>query len=373
MALGAAAVVTFIVDQEDYADLVPAPDEIVWAEGDHTTLWLSTNRHAVDVEIDSIALGLGDIEERSQGQDEPHILGVGPGCQDLVVASLTVEHNTGTQWRVSGTIDRGPNTTGDVEVHIRYYRTATQLPRGGTDVAVTISAGSDDYSLNIIPGTGMRRVQVSTNEHFPHPFTRQVDFDPSDTTSGGTVTGEEVFHMLEETGLGLVACGQKEDVLVTLHGDEGVELNRYLVDIGPAATATPAPAATATPVPGPSMAAYQTLRFCADAVTPRSDVLTGGERVGSVTASGMGTITYSLAADGDSRDFAFFEIDSSTGAITVSDAGADAHAGIGGTAESRLYTFGVRATDSGGRSTEAVVAVQVDLSRISQNGNGVCP
>ena len=106
----------------DYADLVPAPDEIVWAKGDHTTLWLSTNRHAVDVQIDSIALGLGDIEERSQGQDEPHILGVGPGCQDLVVASLTVEHDTGSTWSVSGTIDRGPNTTGDVVVHVRYYR-----------------------------------------------------------------------------------------------------------------------------------------------------------------------------------------------------------------------------------------------------------
>ena len=79
----------------DYADLVPAPDEIVWAKGDHTTLWLSTNRHAVDVEIDSIALGLGDIEERSQGQDEPHIAEcVGPGCQDLVVASLTVSSTT---------------------------------------------------------------------------------------------------------------------------------------------------------------------------------------------------------------------------------------------------------------------------------------
>ena len=115
----------------DFADLVPAPDEIVWAEGEQTTLWLSTNRHAVDVEIGNIALGLGDIEERTQGQEEPTILGVGPGCLDLVVASLTVEHDTGSQWSLSGTIERGPNTTGDVEVHVRYYRPADQMPEDG--------------------------------------------------------------------------------------------------------------------------------------------------------------------------------------------------------------------------------------------------
>ena len=138
--LAAAGLITFAIrDAPDYADLVPAPDEIVWEEGDHTTLWLSTNRHAVDVLIDNIALGLGDIEERREGSDGVAILGEGPGCVDVVVKSLTVAHSSGNIWRATGTIDRGPNTTGDVEVHLRYYRLADQLPGGGVDVAIIVS------------------------------------------------------------------------------------------------------------------------------------------------------------------------------------------------------------------------------------------
>ena len=348
----------------DFADLVPAPDEIVWVEGEQTTLWLSTNRHAVDVEIGNIALGLGDIEERTQGQEEPAILGVGPGCLDLVVASLTVEHDTGSQWSVSGTIERGPNTTGDVEVHVRYYRPADQMPEDGTEVDVTVSAGSDEYSLNLVPGTGIRRVQVSTDEHYPAPFTRQVDFDPSDTSSGGTVTGEEVFHMLEDTGLGLIACGVKEDVLITLHGDDGEELNRYLVDVGP----RPTPTAIPTVVPGPSFgAAYVSRRFCADdtyldtesSAANRAKYLSGDERVGAaVTASGgTGTLSYSLGSNGPTLDYLFFDVASSTGQLTVNSAGADGHSGIDGT---RLYPVVLTATDTAGASDSITIAAHLD-------------
>ena len=360
-----------LVPQPDYADLVPHPEEIIWEEGEQTTLWLSTNRHAVDLRIDSIALGLGDIEERNQGGEQPIILGDGPGCLDVVIHDLTVAHDAGNTWSVMGFIDRGPNTTGDVEVHVRYYRPDTQLPVDGTEIDVTVSAGSDDYSLNLnVGGGGTRRVDVSTNVHYPSAFTRTVVFDTADTSSGGTDSGDEEFHMLENTGLGLVSCGEEEDVLITLHGDEDAELNRYLVDIGPAPTATATPVPTATPAPNPTFSpAYQTLRFCPDSATPPAMQLSGDETVGTVTATGTGTITYSLAPDGESRDFAFFEIDSA-GAITVSAAGADDHTGIDG---SRLYTFVVRATDDAGRVGEALVAVQVDLSNISTNGDGVCP
>lgn len=359
--LAAAVLITLATgDPPDYADLVPAPDEIVWAEGAETAVWLSANRHAVDLQIDSIALGLGDIEERNPGSEMATTLGEGPGCLDHAVTSLTVAHDTGDTWNVSGTIDRGPTSKGNVEVHVRYYRPADQMPGDGTVVDVTVSAGSDDYSLKLIPGDGNHRVQASTDAHFPAPFTRQVDFDTSDTTSGGTVTGESVFHMLENTGLGLIACGEEEDVLITLHGDEGAELNRYYVDVGPAPTATPSP---------PSFAAYQTKRFCPDVVTPRDELLNGGESVGSARATGTGTITYSLAANGDSNDFAFFNV-SSSGAVTVSAAGADDHTGIDG---ARLYTFKVVATDAAGRRSESVVAAQLDLSQVAPNNNGVCP
>ena len=45
-----------------------------------------------------------------------------------------------------------------------------------------------------------------------------------------TVRAEEA-HLLQGGGLSLLACDVHEDVIVTLHGDDGVELNRYLVDV----------------------------------------------------------------------------------------------------------------------------------------------
>ena len=45
--------------------------------------------------------------------------------------------------------------------------------------------------------------------------------------------------MARDGGLGLIACTEDYDVVVTLHGDEGVELRRYLVDILPAPTPDP--------------------------------------------------------------------------------------------------------------------------------------
>ena len=88
------------------------------------------------------------------------------------------------------------------------------------------------------------------------------------------------------------------------------------------------------------------------------------------TATGTGTISYSLAPDGDGRDFAYFAIDDSTGEITVSAAGADDHTGLDGI---RLYTLVVRATDDAGRMGEALLAIQVDLSNTSTSGDGTCP
>ena len=379
MTLAAAIAIPFATGSvADYADLVPAPDEIVWVEGEQTTLWLSTNRHAVDVEIGNIALGLGDIEERTQGQEEPAILGVGPGCLDLVVASLTVEHDTGSRWSVSGTIDRGPTTMGDVAVHVRYYRPADQMPEDGTEVDVTVSAGSDEYSLNLVPGTGIRRVQVSTDEHYPAPFTRQVDFDPSDTSSGGTVTGEEVFHMLEDTGLGLIACGVKEDVLITLHGEEGEELNRYLVDVGPRPTPTPVPTATPVPTTAPRPVRFDgsrvSRRVCVDDATSRNTYLDGGENVGAAVAAedsggtALTGATYALLPYEGRLDYSLFDVDN-IGQITVSDLGADDHSGL---TDGELYILEIQATDSSGNSARIPVVVQVALNPVSTAGDGSC-
>ena len=92
--------------------------------------------------------------------------------------------------------------------------------------------------------------------------------------------------------------------------------------------------------------------------------------MGTVTADsfGSGGGSYYLAPDGDSRDYAFFEI-ATAGGITVSDAGADDHTGIDGT---RLYTFLVSYTDNRGLTGEALVAVQLDHTNLAANGDGVC-
>ena len=67
--------------------------------------------------------------------------------------------------------------------------------------------------------------------------------------------------MLEDTGLGLIACGVKEDVLITLHGDDGEELNRYLVDVGPRPTPT---RGSLQWYPGPSYGAAYVVRCGSD-------------------------------------------------------------------------------------------------------------
>ena len=66
----------------------------------------------------------------------------------------------------------------------------------------------------------------------------------------------------------------------------------------------------------------------------------GGEAVATVAATGgTAPLSYSLAPAGDSLDFVFFDINESTGAVTVSAAGADDHAGL---EVDRIYTFEVR-------------------------------
>ena len=107
LALLVARNVTVRVDPEpDYADLAPAPGGTVWQAGEERTLWLSTNRHAVDVRIDGIALGLGEIERGSPLGAGVTVLGYGPGCLDWVVDSLTATPQPGGP--MAGHRDRGP-------------------------------------------------------------------------------------------------------------------------------------------------------------------------------------------------------------------------------------------------------------------------
>ena len=282
------------------------------------------------------------------------------GCQDWAVSRLTADTQGSTQYTLRGNIDRD-NFTGDATV---YYRSRLRGNQWGSgSFSVVAASGSNSFATSSLTATqGVWEIEASSDDGFPEALTRRIAVDLNAETAT-TDSGAETIVLLRETGVSLKACSEHDDVVLTLHGKENEELNRYVLDIGAP------PAATATPVPNPAFSpAYETLRFCPDAASPRADVLTGDEAVGTVTATGSGTITYSLAPDGDSRDFAFFDI-SSNGDITVSDAGADDHTGIDG---ARLYTFVVRAVDDAGRMGEALVAVQLDLANLSSGANGSC-
>lgn len=344
-----------------YADLVPAPDRTVWQAGEETTLWLSTNRHAVDVRIDSIALGLGVFER--QIPSGASVLARGPGCRGWVVESLSVIPQGG-QWQVSGTVERGPGATGVLTVKARVYDPADQ---GAfmQEFDINVPAGGDAFSHNLsLSGAWDWRLDASNGDHFPAGATRSVLFNTGGAAAAVSDYWDEEVHMPQNTGLGLVACGEREDVTIGLHGDGGEELNRYLVDVE---AAEPTAAA---PLPPDFGEEYMSLRFCADAASPRAYLLTGGEEVGDVTATGETSLSYTLAADdAGSPDHAYFEIDQA-GAVTVSDLGADDNTGMDG---ARLYAFTARAVDDRGLAAQTSVVVQLVLSDVSAAGDGVCP
>ena len=362
-----AAVAAFALVVSDaeapYADLVPAPDTIIWEQGQESTVLVSTNLDDVDLRIDSVAMGISNVQGAVPHSGELMVLGASVGCQDWAVSKLTASNIVSDRYDLAGNVDRD-NFTGTAEVFVRSRRPGEPWPTSPFRIDVAgPTGGSFLEGFNV--SEGKWELEASSDDGFPIALTRFITID---TTAGTATTDEEVesIVLIKDTGVALKACSEHDDLTLTLHGDDR-ELNRYVVDIGPEPTATPVP----TPLPGPPSfsPAYRTLRFCPDAKTPRSAILTGSEAVGTTAATGTGTITYAMAPDGDSRDFAFFTIDSSTGAITVSDAGADDHTGIDGT---RLYTFVVLATDDAGRTGEALVAVQLDLSTDSPNDDGLC-
>ena len=344
----------------DYADLVPVPDTVVWRVGDEPTLWLSTNRRAVQLRADSIAVGIGEIAERDPSSGEASVLGQGLGCLEAAVSGVQVENIGNDSAALSVTLDR--QTTGPgLEIHWRRTlndgaAVASSTPVSGTSADIPLSG------LTV----GEYRVDVSLDPHFPVGGTRTVTFTTGDPESATADNRVQELRMLEGTGVGLVACGVREDVALTLHGDDGRELARYQVDVL-AAVPTPVPAEANPPVFSP---AHVSRYICVDDATSRDLYFDGGERLdSSVTATDPDgqPVGYSLAPDGDRLDYALFAI-SSAGRITVSRLGANDHSGL--TAE-RLYSFLVVADDRNGGRSEASVAVQVELT-VSTAGDGTC-
>lgn len=361
LVVGVVAVVLLVQRGDpDYADLIPAPDAIKWRVGDEIPLWLSTNRHAVDVRLSSIGLGIGEIDIRDpSGRALP--LGKGLGCLDAIVSELDASDITNYGATLTLRLDRA--VEGAVPVHWRRYREDEAPPEKHHTAQVWLPVHA--VVLSGLSKGDTLRFDASTDEHFPVAITRTVTFTFGDDDSGTSDHREEEVHLIEGTGVTLVACAATEDIVVSLHGDDGQELNRYRVDILPAGPSVPDPE---TP------ARHVTRRVCADALDSRADYLDGGEKVGAAFSPAdfglTGTTTYALSTVPEaSEDIYFFEITGS-GQLTVGAAGAADYQGID---SDRLYTVRVTATDSDGTATYLNVGVWLDASATSTNRDGLCP
>ncbi len=396
VALGALLLVTLStgIYEPDYAHLVPAPDAIVWAEGDEIPLWLSTNRKTVDVRVSSIDLGIGEIDLRNPSSFRPVPLGEGLGCLDTVVQGVRVDVTSGRGVALNVTLDS--RVTGMVDVYVRLYDAS-----GAGVGSITGLSLNQSYRVSLVAGvpreiqlatyTGFTagatyRFAVSTDENFPVAITRSVSWSYDGTVTYSSPLYDEEVHLPADTGVSLIACREGDDGVVTLHGDGGEELNRYLVDILPAPptpTPAPTPTPTPTPVPAPVNLGYEARRVCVDAKTPRGSYLSGGELVGAAfTPAGFGlsgTVTYALSdvLEG-SGDVYFFEFESgSPSLLKVSAAGAGDTQGLD---DDRVYPVRVTATDANGASAYLDVGVWVDSSTVSdpdndpntQDGDGSC-
>ena len=365
MVLGAALVGLILVNlatdaQPDYADLVPPPDSIVWEEGSETTVWLATNRRDVELRVDSVALGVGGIQRASPDAGETMTLGRGEGCQPWAVSRLTAGGIDSTGFRIEGELDRN-GYADDAVVRVR----VRQDGGTATERSVTVAGGDSAFELLYAAPSGTWRVDASSAADFAAALTRSVTVD----IDAGTATVDETVQsipVLQNTGLGIIACDAGGDVVVSLHGEEGEELNSYLVDVGPPPVSPPSP-------PAP----FVTRRVCVDGATDRAGYLDGGEQAGAV----FDRNDFDLSGDIDSvavleadvaNDFIYYFDHTLTGGsvqLTVSDVGASDTLGLD---SERVYPVRLTAT-AGDEAASLDVGVWLDASNISPGGDGRCP
>ena len=360
---------------EDYADLVPAPDTIIWEQGQQSTLLVSTNREDVDLRVNSVALGIANVQGSVPHSGELMVLGASVGCQDWAVSRLTADAISTGGFTLKGNIDRD-NFTATAQVH---FRTRVQGDEWGTGVGSPIDvdydagnlAASNRFELSLSASNDDWEVEASSDDDFPTALTRFITID---TTEGTATLDEEAesIVLLKETGVALKACSEHDDVLVSLHGEEGAELNRYVVDIGPEPAATAVP--TATPDP---RAGYKDRRVCPDDGSGRADYLTGGEDVGAALPKGdfdlpdiASVVIGNVPGSGEYRYFFRSNLGGSGSVqLIVTDAGAGDTQGLD---VDRIYPVRLTATSAAGVEKFLDVAVWLDNSTLSPNDDGRC-
>ena len=374
-------------DEADYAALIPAPDTIVWEVGDETTVWLQTNRNDVDLRINSVSLGVGNIERVFPESGSAMTLGRAEGCVTWAVNGLEVGAITGTgntrSVRIDGAVNRN-GTTGALTVHVRTYIQGEDLGENPPLSATTTAAnGSNDFTQSFSMSRDTTRViEASHDDNFPEVYTRRITVHPGDPDSATSDTEAEGILMPMGGGVGIIACSQHDDALLTLHGDEGEELNRYLVDVH--TKPTPVPAAP------PPDAGYNIRRVCVDAT---DNYLSGGEFAGGTfdaNAFGLeGTIQKveldDTAPENHYQYFFSYTVSGGGVQLLITDAGAS---GLGLDAD-QVYPVRLTATDDTvvvpddpdtteideeeiGTTAHLDVGVWVDSSTLSPNDDGQC-
>ena len=373
-------------DPPDYADLVPAPDTIVWEVGDETTLWLQTNRNDVDLRINSVALGVGNIERAFPEAGAAMTLGRAEGCVTWAVNGLelgsSVHSGTNRQVTVAGTVNRNGHT-GSLDVYVRTYVEGDE-PSNALAQTVTVPDGDDDFTWAVTVSPDSKRVfEASHDDDFPEVYTRRITVDP-ETAEATSDTEAEGLLVPHGGGVGVIACSQHDDALITLHGEDEEELNRYLVDVHSKPTAQPA-------MPPPD-AGYTIRRVCVDATDSQVNYLSGGEFVGGPFDEddfGLDGTIQSIQLDDTAADhhyqyFFSYALSSGEVQLLVTDAGAS---GLGLDSD-QVYPVRLTAIDDtqiaddpattevdemqDGLTAHVDVGVWVDSSTLSPSDDGRC-
>ena len=368
------AIAPVVMPDAPYADLVPAPDAIIWEKGQESTVLVSTNLDDVDLRISSVAMGISTVQGAVPHSGELMVLGASVGCQEWAVSKLTAVNVSETSYTLTGNVDRD-NFVGTAPVFVRSREKGETVWPDVSPFQIDVPYNSADlvasnrFSQGFSVTADVWEVEASSDDKFPTALTRFITID----TDAGTATTDEEAEsivLLKDTGVSLKACSEHDDVLLTLHGDGRGELNRYEVDIGPEPTATPVPTATPNPYHG-----SVSRRVCVDDLTGRSVYLDGGELVGAAftnTDFGLsGSITSASIGEAEEgelyRYFFGYTLASGSLQLTVSDAGA---ADTQGLDNDQVYP--VRVTASDGTSERFLdVAVWVDSSNLSP-GDGLC-
>ena len=383
----------------DYADLVPSPESVLWEQGDETTVWLSTNLDDVDLRIGAVDLGFGAFSQIEEGQKLE--LGRGEGCLAWAVSELEtysiVDSTTpaGKRLSIQGELSRGTNVD-EVYVYVRIYPmgadlddlddyTNSVLTNAGSTGAIfafTVAAGGTVFTnrqYEVEATTGLWVVEASHSLRFPATSRVVAQGDVSDIETWAAMTAEAVDVVLPDgVGVGLIACSEADDVLVTLHSD-GVELRRYRVDIHPD---EPVP----TPIPQPAGVVPYDVRVCVDSADHRANYLDGWEYVGDALNAGAfdddanananaKVLSAVITDTSEMNEYRYFfapEIVAGAVQLRVTPAGASATSGLDA---DRIYPLTITADiESGGNKIEREITrgVWLDTSTLSPTANGRC-